>query len=142
MRAGEVSPPEHREDGGVGREDLERPADHPAHLSPPSLSFGTSLNNFQVCCASSYQSETDMRAGIFVSFAAVSPVPKGCPAHSSCSINTGGMYRCSLPSGSLPTLFPPPRTLSLTLWNPAHHTVYLALASSGRLSLKSQNQDL
>lgn len=120
MRAGEVSLPEHREEGGVGQEDPERPAEHPAHLPPPNLSFGTSLNKFQVCHASSYQSGTDTRVGIFVPFAAVSPVPTACPAHSRCSVNTGGMHSCSLPSGSLPTLFPLPGTPSLTLRNPAH----------------------
>lgn len=77
-RAAGVSLPERREDGGVGREDLDRLAEYPAHLPPPALSFGTPLHNFQVCCTSSYQSGTDMRAGIFVSFAAVSPGPKVC----------------------------------------------------------------
>lgn len=118
-RAAGVSLPEHREDRGVGREDLDRLAEFPAHLPPPDLSFGTPLHNFRVCCASAYQSGTGVRPGIFVSFAALSPVRKACPAHSRCSKNTCGMPS-SLPSRSLPTLLPLPRTLSLTLLTPAH----------------------
>lgn len=114
--------------GGAGREDPERLAECSAHLPPPSLGFGASLNNFQVCGVSSPQRGTDSRVGIFVSFAAVSPVPEACPAHSSCSVNTGGTHGCSLPSGSLPTLFPLPGAFSLTLRNPAHS---YGLVSSG-----------
>lgn len=141
-RAAGISLPEHREVAGVGRGDLDKLAECPAHLLPPDSRFGTPLHNFCMCCVSSYQSGTDRRAEIFVSFAAVSPVPKVCPAHSRCSVNI-----CRMPFSPPDPGLCPHSSLCL---EPSHspcgllpiHPVCLVLAYSRRLSLNPYNQGL